>query len=166
MTVTGRSKLLSFAREEFPAPPRYVEMPGVGSGIGLVRADTKVEDGDGVGDAIGVGVALGMGEALGDGVGIGTAIGVRSRLDFFLIQIDLPARLRHSNSLPLFLIVSPTFLQISPFLTAACDGIVEKSEREIDRTRIHGRSGPVPLLRTHALSCVLDMLPSCPTVYP
>jgi len=107
----------------FPEPPLYVEIPGVGAGIGLVRAEMKVGVADGVGDALGDGVATGTGETLGDGRGVGIGVGMTTGfltpVDFFLTQTNFPDLALHSNSPPLLFAVTPTFLQGAPLFTAA-----------------------------------------------
>ena len=175
LTVTGSSKLFSLTRVALPGPLRYVEMPGVGVGMSLVRVDVKVGVAEGVGDALADGLAMGDGEALGDGIGIGVTVGTgvgiatgfRTPLDFFLTQTNFPDLLLHSNSVVLLFAVSPTFLQSAPLFTAACDGVTATKEKRQPRITIHERALLTrPLRRSIALPCALDMFPSCPTVYP
>jgi len=155
-----------------------VEIPGVGAGIGFDPVDTKVGVADGVGEAVGetfvvevgVGLAVGEGVALGDAVGVGITIGIDEPLDFFLTQTNFPDLARHSKSAPLFFAVRPTFLQVQPLFTAACEGAATTKERESPRTTIQEREERDAfaslLRRTITLLRALDMLPSCPTVYP
>ena len=167
LTVTGSSKLFSLARVALPGPLRYVEMPGVGVGMSLVRVDVKVGVAEGVGDALADGLAMGDGEALGDGTGVGIATGFRTPLDFFLTQTNFPDLLLHSNSVVLLFAVSPTFLQSAPLFTAACDGVTANKEKRQPRITIHERAVLTrPLRRNIDLPFALDMFPSCPTVYP
>jgi hypothetical protein len=155
-----------------------VEIPGVGAGIGFDPVETKVGVADGVGEAVGetivvevgVGLAVGEGEALGDAVGVGITIGIGEPLDFFLTQTNFPDLARHSKSVPLFFAVRPTFLQVAPLFTAACEGATTTKERKSPRTTIQEREERDAfaslLRRTITLPRALDMLPSCPTVYP
>ncbi len=155
-----------------------MEIPGVGAGIGFDPVETKVGVVDGVGEAVGetfvvevgVGLAVGEGVALGDAVGVGITIGIDEPLDFFLTQTNFPDLARHSNSAPLFLAVRPTFLQVAPLFTAACKGATTTKDRKSPRTTIQERevrdAFASLLRRTITLPRALDMLPSCPTVYP
>ena len=155
-----------------------MEIPGVGAGIGFDPVETKVGVAAGVGEAVGetivvevgVGLAVGEGEALGDAVGVGTTIGIGEPLDFFLTQSNFPDLARHSKSAPLFLAVRPTFLQVEPLFTAACEGAATTKESKSPRIPIQEREEKDAfaslLRRTITLPRALDMLPSCPTVYP
>lgn len=142
---------------------------GVADGVGEAVGETFVVE-------VGVGLAVGEGEALGDAVGVGTTIGIGEPLDFFLTQTNFPDLARHSKSVPLFFAVRPTFLQVAPLFTAACEGATTTKERKSPRTTIQEREEREEreekdafaslLRRTITLPRALDMLPSCPTVYP
>jgi len=126
-----------------------------------------VGDADGVACGMGVAVGEAVGVGLGDAVGVGITTGTRTPLDFFLTQSNLPDFARHSNSVPLFFAVSPAFLHVAPLFTAACEGATTTIEKKSPRIVIHERDALAPLIeRTITFPRALDMLPSCPTVYP
>lgn len=129
-----------------------------GEAVGVAVAD---------GETVGVGLAVGAGEGLGDAVGVGITTGTRTPLDFFLTQTNLPDFARHSNSAPLFFAVRPALLHVAPLFTAACEGATTMIEKKSPRIVIHERDALAPLIeRTITFPRALDMLPSCPTVYP
>jgi hypothetical protein len=109
---------------------------GDGEGLGV-----SIAEGVGIGTRVGVGVGEGIGLGTTLGAGIGATLGVTSGVaavfcltTFPLLQTNFPPFLRHLNSFPLNVLVTPFLLQDD----AAHGASAEKAGKE-DKEKISTR---------------------------